>query len=138
MLAAEKIVDDIDDILEDKSEFIEQNHSEATYASKIKKEEGKLDWNLSAKKLIGKINGLFPVPGGWFVYKGERYKILKAELASGSGVAGEVLSEQLEIACGDGQSIKVLEIQRQGKRAQNIGEFTLGSQIKAGVNLSDG
>ncbi len=64
LLAAEKIVDDIDDILEDKSEFIEQNHSEATYASKIKKEEGKLDWNLSAKKLIGKINGLFPVPGG--------------------------------------------------------------------------
>ena len=55
------------------------------------------------------------MPGGWFVFKGERYKILKAELSSGSGVAGEVLSEQLEIACGDGQSIKVLEIQRQGK-----------------------
>ena len=89
-------MDDIDDILEDKSEFIEQNHSEATYASKIKKEEGKLDWNLSAKKLIGKINGLFPVPGGGCLQR-RKYKILKAELASGSGVAGEVLSDQLEI-----------------------------------------
>src|SRR5210317_2653685 len=138
LIAAEKIVDDIGEILEDKSKFIEQTHSEATYALKIKKEEGKLDWNLSAKKIIGKINGLFPVPGGWFIYKGERYKILKAELASGSGAVGEVLSDQLEIACGDGHSIKVLEIQRQGKRAQNIGEFTPGSQIKVGVNLSDG
>ncbi len=93
---------------------------------------------MPARNIIGKINGLFPVPGGWFIYKGERYKILKAELASGSGAVGEVLSDQLEIACGDGHSIKVLEIQRQGKRAQNIGEFTLGSQIKVGVNLSDG
>src|SRR6056300_323151 len=123
LIAAEKIVDDIDEILEDKSKFIEQTHSEATYALKIKKEEGKLDWNMPARNIIGKINGLFPVPGGWFIYKGERYKILKAELASGSGA---------------GHSIKVLEIQRQGKRAQNIGEFTLGSQIKIGVNLSDG
>ena len=138
LIAAEKIVDDIDEILEDKSKFIEQTHSEATYALKIKKEEGKLDWNMPARNIIGKINGLFPVPGGWFIYKGERYKILKAELASGSGAVGEVISDQLEIACGDGHSIKVLEIQRQGKRAQNIGEFTLGSQIKVGVNLSDG
>ena len=138
LIAAEKIVDDIDEILEDKSKFIEQTHSEATYALKIKKEEGKLDWNMPARNIIEKINGLFPVPGGWFIYKGERYKILKAELASGSGAVREVLSDQLEIACGDGHSIKVLEIQRQGKRAQNIGEFTLGSQIKVGVNLSDG
>jgi len=138
LIAAEKIVDDIDEILEDKSKFIEQTHSEATYALKIKKQEGKLDWNMPARNIIGKINGLFPVPGGWFIYKGERYKILKAELASGSGAVGEVISDQLEIACGDGHSIKVLEIQRQGKRSQNIGEFTLGSQIKVGVNLSDG
>ncbi len=137
LIAAEKIVDDIDEILEDKSKFIEQTHSEATYALKIKKEEGKLDWNMPARNIIGKINGLFPVPGGWFIYKGERYKILKAELASGSGAVGEVISDQLEIACGDGHSIKVLEIQRQGKKVQKINEFVLGSQIKKGFNLNN-
>ena len=45
---------------------------------------------------------------------------------------GEVLSDKLEIACNNNQSIKILEIQRQGKKPQKIGEFMLGSQIKKG------
>ena len=133
LIAAEKIVDDIDEILEDKSKFIEQTHSEATYALKIKKEEGKLDWNMPARNIIGKINGLFPVPGGWFIYKGERYKILKAEIGNGVGKPGEIVSNYLEVVCGDKQTIKIKEIQRQGKKPQNIGEFMLGSQIKQGT-----
>ena len=68
---------------------------------------------------------------------GERYKILKASLALGSGKIGEVLDNYLEVGCGDKKSIKILEIQRQGKRPQNIGEFMLGSQIKKGSNLDN-
>jgi methionyl-tRNA formyltransferase len=59
MLAAEKILDNIDDILEDKAKFIEQDHSKATYAKKIDKKEGQIDWRIGAPKIIGKINGLF-------------------------------------------------------------------------------
>ena len=73
----------------------------------------------------------------FFFHKGERYKILKAELASGDGEIGEVLDNYLEISCGNKKSIKVLEIQRQGKRPQNISEFMLGSQIKKGSNLNN-
>ena len=135
LLAAEKILDNIDEILEDKAKFIEQNHSIATYASKIKKEEGKIDWKQNAQNIIGKINGLYPTPGAFFIYKGERYKILKANLGSGKGKPGEVVSDYLEVACGDNQSIKVSEIQRQGKRPQSIGEFMLGSQIKKGIKI---
>ena len=135
LLAAEKILDNIDEILEDKAKFIEQNHSIATYASKIKKEEGKIDWKQNAQNIIGKINGLYPIPGAFFIYKGERYKILKANLGSGIGKPGEVVSDYLEVACGDNQSIKVSEIQRQGKRSQSIGEFMLGSQIKKGIKI---
>ena len=132
LMAAEKILDVIDDILEDKAKFIDQDHSKATYASKIQKAEGEINWNDEAKIIIGKINGLYPFPGAFFTYKGERYKILKAEIGNGSGKPGEIVSDYLEIVCGDRQTVKITEIQRQGKKPQKIGEFMLGSQIKKG------
>ena len=116
--------------MEDKAKFNEQDHSKATYAKKIDKSEGQINWNDEALKIIGKINGLFPSPGAFFNFNGERYKILKAEIGNGKGKPGEVISEKLEIACKNNQSIKILEIQRQGKKPQKIGEFMLGSQIK--------
>ena len=135
LIAAEKILDNVDDILEGKAKFIDQDHSKATYASKIQKAEGEINWNDNAKNIIGKINGLYPVPGAFFIYKGERYKILKAEIGNGIGNSGEIISDYLEVVCGDKLSIKIKEIQRQGKKPQNIGEFMLGSQIKKGSNI---
>ena len=132
-LASEKILDNIDDILEDKAYFKEQDHSKATYAYKIRKAEGKINWSDNAKDINGKINGLYPVPGAFFIYKGERYKILKGEIGNGFGNPGEVVSDYLEVACGDRQSIKIKEIQREGKKVQNTGEVMLGSQIKKGI-----
>ena len=136
VLAAEKILDNVDKILENKLEFKEQLHKGATYANKIEKSEGKIDWNNSAENIVGKINGLYPSPGAWFLYNGERYKVLKAEISNGVGKAGTVLNDYLEICCNN-KSIKILEIQRQGKRPQNINEFMLGSQIKKGSNLNN-
>ena len=137
LLAAEKILDNIEEIFEDKIQFIDQEHSKATYAKKIDKNEGKINWSDKAINIIGKINGLFPNPGAFFIFNGERYKILKAEIGNGIGKAGEVLTDKLEIACSNNQSIKILEIQRQGKKVQKIGEFLLGSQIKKGAVISN-
>ncbi len=134
-LAAEKILDNVEDILEDKANFVEQDHSNATYASKIQKTEGQINWDENAEKIIGKINGLYPSPGAFFMFNGERYKILKAQIGRAQGNPGSVLSDNLEIACGNNQSIIIKEIQRQGKRPQNIGEFIQGSQIKKGSNI---
>ena len=134
-LAAEKILDNVDDILEDKANFVEQDHLNATYASKIQKTEGQINWDENAEKIIGKINGLYPSPGAFFIFNGERYKILKAQIGRAQGNPGSVLSDNLEIACGNNQSIIVKEIQRQGKRPQNIGEFIQGSQIKKGSKI---
>ena len=136
-LAAEKILDNLDDILENKAQFIEQDHSKASYAKKINKDEGQIDWRIEATKIIGKINGLFPSPGAFFTFNGERYKILKAEIGRGTGEVGEVISDDLEVACGKNQSIKILEIQRQGKKPQKVGEFMLGSKIKKGSIFSN-
>ncbi len=137
LLAANKIIDDIHDILEDKAKFIDQEHSMSTYARKIDKAEGKIDWSNDASRIIGKVNGLFPVPGAFFVFKGERYKILKAEIGNLSGKIGEVLTDKLEIACAKNQSVKIVEIQKEGKKPQNIVEFMLGSNIKKGSLISN-
>ena len=67
----------------DKLEFKKQNHNQASYAAKIEKTEGQIKWNETAESIIGKINGLYPSPGAFFIYNGERYKILKASLALG-------------------------------------------------------
>ena len=132
-LAVEKILDDIDDILDDKAKFKDQDHSKATYAKKINKKESSIDWNTPAKSVIAKINGL---NGAHFIFQGARYKILKAELNNLSGKPGEIIGDSLEIACKE-KSIKVMMIQREGKKPQKTAEFLLGSQIKKGLVLSN-
>ena len=136
LFAAEKIPNNIDDILEDKAVFKKQDNVKATYANKILKSEGKIDWNNSADNIIGKINGLYPNPSAWFIYNGERYKILKAEVSDKKGEIGSVLGDYLEVGCSD-KSIKILEIQRQGKLPQKISEFMIGSHIKKGSSLKN-
>ena len=133
-LASEKISEVIDSIFDKEVTFKPQDHSKATYAEKIKKTEGLIDWNDKAEDIIGKINGLYPYPGGYFIYKGERYKILKAQISFNKDQPGKVISNDLEICCGE-NSIKILEIQREGKKPQKINEFVLGAQIQRGINL---
>ena len=135
-LASEKLLENIDDILEDKVTFYDQNNLEATYAKKILKSEGKINWNETGEKIIGKINGLNPFPGAWFIYNGERYKILKAELGNKKGNPGIVSNDNFEVFC-KYNSLKIIEIQREGKKLQKINEFLLGSQIKQGSNLNN-
>ena len=137
LLAADKILDNVNDILKDNAKFVKQDESKASYAKKIDKMEGKINWNDKAPNILGKINGLFPNPGAFFNFDGERYKILRAVIGNGSGKAGMVLSGQLEIACTNNQSIKILQIQRQGKNAQKIDEFMRGSNIKKGSLISN-
>tara|TARA_A100001015_G_scaffold104259_1_gene115711 strand:- start:1800 stop:2732 length:933 start_codon:yes stop_codon:yes gene_type:complete len=137
LLAADKILNNVSDILEGKAKFIDQDHTKATYAKMIEKIEGKINWSDMASRILGKINGLFPFPGAFFNFKGERFKVLKAEISNGSGKIGEVLNNELEIACGNDKSIKILEIQRQGKKPQKIEEFILGSEIKKGVIIQN-
>ena len=136
-LAAEKIIENIEDILSDKAKFMQQDHSKATYAKKIRKTEGEINWNEEAGNIIAKINGLFPSPSAFFKFKGERYKVLKAQIGNRVGKNGEIVSYPLEVACANDKSVKILEIQREGKKIQKIEEFMLGTKIKKGSILSN-
>ena len=135
-LASKKIVREIEEIFDNKKTFFKQDHSKATYAKKIKKIEGKINWKDSAENILGKINGLYPNPSAWFYFKGERYKILKANISNNFSTPGKVINDNIEISCGK-NSIKILEIQREGKKVQNISDFILGSIIRKGDQLID-
>ncbi len=134
-LASEKILDEIDNIMEDKVDFKKQNDDKASYAKKIGKSESKINWNMPADKILGVINGLYPSPAAWFNYNGERYKILEAEVSDTNGETGVVLDDFLKVGC-ESKSINVKRIQREGKNPQKVGEFMLGSKIKKGSILN--
>ena len=128
-LSSKLILECIDEIKGGKAKFIDQDEQKATYAKKINKEEGKINWDNSAENILAQINSLLPNPGAWFSFMGERYKILKASISEAEGEKGKVIDNNLTIAC-KSKSIKVNEIQRQGKNKQSTSEFLLGSKIK--------
>ena len=135
VMGANLLVESLKNIEGGNSKFIEQVHSEATYAKKIDKNETKINWSLDASKVIARIHGLSPNPGAWFEHKNERFKVLRANKSSASGNPGIVLDENLIIAC-KSDSIQILEIQRQGKNKQTTKEFLLGNKIVNGSILT--
>ena len=134
-LGAKSIIDAIGKIEKGQAKFQEQNHRQATYAKKISKTEGQINWNENAQKVLAKINGLNPNPGAWFQYKKERYKVWKAKIVNENSDAGKTIDDKLTIACNE-KSIKILEIQKEGKSRQLTDQFLLGNKIKQGESIT--
>jgi len=116
-----------------------QGEQGVTYAAKIEKAEARIDWNKSARDVLRHIHGLSPFPGAWSEIAGEgdsaRVKILRCELAKGSGAPGSVLDDQLTIACGDG-AIRIVELQRAGKAPIKAAEFLRGTPLRPPARLA--
>jgi methionyl-tRNA formyltransferase len=110
----------------------------ATYAAKIDKAEAHIDFTRPAREVHNLIRGLSPLPGAWFgataAGKAERVKVLRAGVADGSGVPGEVLDDALTVACGSG-AVRLLELQRAGKKPMGAAEFLRGFPLARGAVL---
>ena len=135
LIGSDLLIESLKNIENGKANFINQVHSDSTYAKKIDKNETKINWSLDANKVIAHIHGLSPNPGAWFEYENERFKILRANKSSASGNPGTVLDENLTIAC-KLDSIQILEIQRQGRNKQAAKDFLLGKKISKGSILT--
>ena len=135
VIGADLLIKGLKNIEDGNAKFIEQIHSDATYAKKIKKSETKIDWKQDANKVLAHIHGLSPSPGAWFELKNERFKVLKAKISQENGKSGYVLDENLTVGCGSG-SIQILELQRQGKNIQTTKEFLKGKKISKGTILT--
>ena len=105
---------------------VDQDHEKSTYASKINKDESKLNWNIDANILEQKVRAFYPYPATWFSHKGKRYKVLKAKVSSFEGESGKILQSPLIIGCKQ-NSLEILEIQAEGKKPQSIDQFLLGN-----------
>jgi methionyl-tRNA formyltransferase len=116
-----------------------QSEDGVTYAAKIEKAEARIDWKRPAREVLRHIHGLSPFPGAWCEIAGDgepaRIKILRCELAKGSGLPGDVLDDNLAVACADG-AIRILELQRAGKAPMKAADFLRGTPLKAGASLS--
>ena len=135
IIGANLLIESLKNIEEENLKFIDQKHSEATYAKKIDKSETKIKWNLDANKVLAHIHGLSPSPGAWFEYENERFKVIRAKISTTSGKSNSVLDNNLTIAC-KSNSIQILELQRQGKNKQTSKEFLLGKKIISGSILN--
>ena len=135
VMGANLLVENLKRLERDNSKFIGQVHSEATYAKKIDKDETKINWSLDATKVLAHIHGLSPIPGAWFEYENERFKVLRAKISTVNGKPSYVLDDNLTVAC-KSNSIQILELQRQGKNKQTAKEFLLGKKINSGSILN--
>lgn len=106
-----------------------------TYAAKLLKDEGRIDWTKPAFEIDRTVRALNPGIGTHFEISGERIKLLAAEPANGSGAAGTALDDAGTIACGDG-ALRLLRLQRPGKTPVAIGDFLRGLPLPRGTKLS--
>ncbi|MGI9425332.1 MAG: methionyl-tRNA formyltransferase [Hyphomicrobiaceae bacterium] len=118
-----------------------QSDEGVTYASKIKKSEARIDFARSAGEVHNHIRGLSPFPGAWFEISGagssERIKVLRSEVmdAAASAEPGTILTEDLQIACSAGR-IRLVEVQRAGKRPMSASELLRGFAIPVGARAN--
>jgi methionyl-tRNA formyltransferase len=109
-----------------------------TYARKIDNAETRLDFTRPARHVHNQIRGLSPQPGAWIEAgpeaKRERIKVLRSALAEGGGAPGEVLDDRLTVACAEG-SVRLLLLQRAGKRPMEAAELLRGFKISPGTRL---
>ncbi len=106
-----------------------------TYAKKISKDEARIDWSKSAAEIDCLIRGLSPAPGAFTEVRGERLKILYAEPVAGKGVSGEVIGEDLTIACSEG-ALRLTKVQRAGGKAMAADDLLKGFALPIGTRFS--
>jgi methionyl-tRNA formyltransferase len=115
-----------------------QDDSLATYAPRLTKEEGLIDWTRSAEQIRNQIRGLYPWPHAYTYLDGARLILLRSRILTRSsgnlripGTILEVTSQAVHVATGDGE-IAITEIQPEGRRAMRVGDFILGHRITPG------
>ena len=137
-LGADLLVKTIPDFVAGKIQPQPQTKEGVSYAAKIKKEDGKIDWNLSAQEILNRLRAFTPWPGAFTFLENSLLRIWKAETVERSGHAGEILwadKNGIVIACGK-NALRILELQREGGRRMSVQEFLAGHLLKAGDRFS--
>jgi methionyl-tRNA formyltransferase len=136
-LGAGLVVAALDKLATGRLRPVAQPAAGVTYAPKLSREEGRLDWRKDAARLERQVRAFDPWPGAWFEFAGERIKVLGAEIAAnGTGAApGTVLDTHLTIACASG-ALRLKRLQRAGRAILDAESFLRGRPVAAGARLA--
>jgi len=112
---------------------------ESTYAPIIRKEDGKIDWTMSATEIFNRIRGMYPWPGGQCVFKGEKITIIRSRIADADSreTAGSIVNiygDELHVGTGRG-ILGLLELKPEGKKTMTGAAFARGRHISAGMQF---
>jgi len=133
-LGAELIVEALDGVAAGRLAPVPQPGQGVTYAHKLARDEGRIDWAQPAAVIERLVRALTPWPGVWFDHAGERIKLLAADIAEGEGPAGRVLDDRLTVACGTG-ALRLSRLQRPGRAPMAAADLLRGFAIPAGTDL---
>ncbi|HYC13190.1 MAG TPA: methionyl-tRNA formyltransferase [Stellaceae bacterium] len=134
-LGARLIVEALDGLTAGTLRGVPQPAEGVTYAKKLQREEGRLDWHKPAVELERAVRALNPAPGVWLEHEGERIKVLAAEIVPApSGAPGTVLDAALTVACGSG-ALRLTRLQRPGRAPMEAEALLRGFTIPAGTRL---
>ncbi len=113
-----------------------QADAEACYASKLSREEGRLDWRQSARELERRVRAFSPWPGAWFEHAGTRIKVIEAQVMGNvtNTAPGTVVDGRGTICCGV-DTLRLVRVQREGRQAQSAAEFLRGFDLPADTKL---
>ena len=116
---------------------VQQDHNQATYAAKLKKEEGLIRWDQSATSLSNQVRGLTPWPGTYTLLKNKRLRIIKVQIGEGSpddapGKVARVTDVGIEVGTGQGRLI-ITELQLEGKKSMPTKSFLAGHKVERGT-----
>ncbi len=118
-----------------------QNHAEATSAPILKKEDGRIDWNLPASETFNRMRGFAPWPGAYSTFRGQTCQVWGEPVSKESteAVPGTLLDakEELKIACGRATVLRVLAVKLEGRKKISASEFANGARLKAGERFGD-
>jgi methionyl-tRNA formyltransferase len=118
-----------------------QDDTQATYAPRLTKEEGLIDWTRSASQIHNRVRGLYPWPHAYTFFKGTRLIVLRSMVANtdasttSPGTIPRVTSEAIHVATGEGE-LAILEVQPEGRRAMRAHDFLLGHRLAPGETFS--
>ena len=116
--------------------FTPQSDAGLTYARKIDKREAPIDWTRPASEVKDHIRALSPFPGAVAEMPGaDRLKILRAEVVEGAGTPGEIVGNDMTIACGQG-ALRALRVQRAGRNAMSGADFMRSGALRVGDTLT--
>ncbi len=134
-MGAEAIIEALEGLAAGRLHPTPQAKDGATYAKKLERHEGLLDWRRPAEDLARRVRALNPWPGTWFDHDGQRIKVRAATPVAGSGAPGTILAPPLIVACGAG-ALSLERLQRPGKAPLDAADFMHGFALAPGAVLS--